>query len=69
MHIEMENMIKTVANMHPYNVLKRGYTITRLNGKAIGSVDQVKSSDILETILQDGSVLSTADTTKKSSGI
>ncbi|MGC1242697.1 MAG: exodeoxyribonuclease VII large subunit [Chryseosolibacter sp.] len=63
----IENMVKTVANMHPDNVLRRGYTITRINGKAITQRDQVHPSDTLETILTDGTVFSKVDKIQKSS--
>ena len=66
---ELENLIKTVANMHPQNVLKRGYTITRLNGKAVTSLHQVNAADILQTLFQDGSVESEVKTIKESSGL
>jgi exodeoxyribonuclease VII large subunit len=54
----LSNVLKTVGNMHPDNVLKRGYSITRLNGKAVNRVDQVQSSDTVETSLADGIFLS-----------
>lgn len=54
----MENMVRTVSNMHPDNVLRRGYTITRVNGKAITSLDEVKASDTIETIVVDGTIVS-----------
>jgi exodeoxyribonuclease VII large subunit len=48
------NMVKTVANLHPQNVLRRGYTITRVNGKAITSIAQVNVSNTIQTIVADG---------------
>lgn len=63
----MINMEKTVDNMHPQNVLKRGYSITRIGGKAMTSVDSIKPSDRIETILADGVIFSEVQTTKKSS--
>ncbi|HEY9488072.1 MAG TPA: exodeoxyribonuclease VII large subunit [Chryseosolibacter sp.] len=63
---EMENMVRAVSNMHPENVLKRGYSITRVKGKAITTVDQVTPSDAIETILTDGTLLSQVITLKKS---
>jgi exodeoxyribonuclease VII large subunit len=60
----MENMVRTVSNMHPDNVLRRGYTITRVNGKAITRIDEVKASDTLETILTDGNIISHVQTIK-----
>lgn len=63
----LENMVKTVANMNPQNVLKRGYTITRVNGRAITRLDQVSPADKLETIVSDGIISSEVTATKKSS--
>lgn len=62
----IENITRTVANMHPANVLKRGYSITRVNGKAITTVEDVSPAAILQTILADGTILSVVNETKKS---
>jgi len=64
----MSNMTKSIANMHPENVLKRGYSITRIDGKAITSIDKVMPSDKIETIVADGVIMSEVLTTKKSPG-
>jgi exodeoxyribonuclease VII large subunit len=40
----------------PQNILKRGYSLTILNGKILKSVEQVKTGDILETRLSNGKV-------------
>lgn len=42
----------------PKNVLERGYSITRLNGKAVHSAKELKSGDVLETLLAEGIVKS-----------
>lgn len=63
----MGNIVKTVSNMDPENVLKRGYSITRVNGKAISSFRQAAPSDKLETILTDGTIFSEVQAIKKSS--
>src|SRR5690606_16093184 len=63
----LENVVKTVSNMHPQNVLKRGYSITRLNGKALSAATQVSASDIVETTLADGTIISQVTATKTSS--
>lgn len=63
----LENVVKTVSNMHPQNVLKRGYSITRLNGKALSAAAQVSASDIVETTLADGTIISQVTATKTSS--
>jgi len=38
----------------PVNILKRGYSLTMLNGKILKSVQQVNEGDLLETRLSDG---------------
>ena len=58
---------RTVGNMHPQNVLKRGYSITRVNGKSATSVNQVQASDRIETLLADGNIYSEVSSIKKSS--
>ena len=40
----------------PQNILKRGYSLTMLNGKILKSVQLVKEGDLLETRLSDGKV-------------
>ena len=44
--------------LSPLNVLKRGYTITSLNGKIIKSVRSLKDGDNIETQFSDGTVKS-----------
>ena len=43
----------------PQNILKRGYSLTMLNGKIVKSIKQIKEGDLLETRLSDGIVEST----------
>jgi len=40
----------------PQNILKRGYSLTMMNGKILKSVQLVKEGDLLETRLSDGTV-------------
>jgi exodeoxyribonuclease VII large subunit len=47
----------------PQNILKRGYSLTMLNGKIIKSVHQIKEGDLIETRLSDGKVDSTVEKT------
>jgi exodeoxyribonuclease VII large subunit len=63
---ETENAARAVANMHPVNVLKRGYSITRTRGVAITSIEGIAASDVLETTLANGKVTSVVTETKKS---
>jgi exodeoxyribonuclease VII large subunit len=62
---ELNNLEKNVSNMSPDNVLKRGYSITLLNGKALTSFQSVNKGDILKTILNEGEIHSTANHTSK----
>jgi exodeoxyribonuclease VII large subunit len=63
--IELNNMEKNVANMNPVNVLKRGYSITRLNGKSVKNISQVKNGDILNTTVHKGNIVSIVKSTHK----
>jgi exodeoxyribonuclease VII large subunit len=45
----------------PQNILKRGYSLTLLNGKIVKSVSQINAGDRLETRLSDGTVESIAE--------
>jgi len=45
----------------PQNILKRGYSLTLLNGKIVKSVSQINAGDRLQTKLSDGTVESTAE--------
>jgi exodeoxyribonuclease VII large subunit len=44
--------------LDPENVLKRGYTITSLNGKIVKKRTQLKKDDLIDTRFRDGSVSS-----------
>jgi exodeoxyribonuclease VII large subunit len=44
--------------MDPRNILKRGYSMTLLKGRAISSVKGIRSGDLLETRLYKGSIIS-----------
>ncbi|MDR0386123.1 MAG: exodeoxyribonuclease VII large subunit [Prevotellaceae bacterium] len=62
---ELNSIEKNVDNMSPANVLKRGYSITLLNGKSITNISQVKDGDTLNTVVLDGSIDSIVISTKK----
>lgn len=66
-HTAMANITKAISNLDPQNVLKRGYSITRVNGRAITDAALVKPSDVLETIVTNGVIYSETKTIKKSS--
>ena len=55
----------TVEILDPVNVLKRGYSITTINGKAVTSIDQVATGDRIITRLADGEIVSDVNTKTK----
>jgi exodeoxyribonuclease VII large subunit len=57
-HNGVANLVRSVANMHPENVMKRGYSITLVNGKPVTHIREVKNRDVLQTRLLDGTVVS-----------
>lgn len=53
------NAIDRIARqLHPANVLKRGYSITRQKGKSLMSFKEVKTDHFIETTLFDGVIIS-----------
>lgn len=54
----IEGMLRVLS---PENTLKRGYSITRVNGHAVSSALELKPGDVLETTLLQGAVTSTVD--------
>ncbi|MDR1582641.1 MAG: exodeoxyribonuclease VII large subunit [Prevotellaceae bacterium] len=63
--MEMNSIEKNVANISPENVLKRGYSITLLNGKSVKNMSQVKDGDVLNTIVHEGNIVSIVNSTHK----
>ena len=50
--------------MSPHNVLRRGYSISKINNKVVTDFKKIKSGDALTTILLEGSVISVVQSTK-----
>ncbi len=63
---EMLHLEKNINNMSPDNVLKRGYSITLHNGKAIKSFKSVKEGDNIDTIVFEGNIRSIVKSSQKS---
>ena len=59
----MKNRLKI---LDPAGVVKRGYTITSLNGKIVKSIMDVKPDEIIDTLVNDGKIISKV--TKKNYG-
>ncbi len=54
----LERMKTFVEQNDPKLVLSRGYSVTRINGKAVTSATEVSEGDIVETELFDGKIIS-----------
>lgn len=56
----IESLEALVKALDPVNTLRRGYSVTRVNGHAITSVNGITPGTILQTTLADGTIDSTA---------
>ena len=63
---ELSSIEKNVSILDPINVVKRGFTITLNNGKAIKNLADVGEGDTITTITSDGTISSTVRDSKKS---
>lgn len=61
--LAIENLEKNVNILSPQNVLKRGFSITQVNGKSVKNALKLKSGDQINTILYEGNIISTVQTT------
>lgn len=59
----LDSLERLTEVLSPTATLKRGYSITRINGKAITDPKAVKPGDILETQTATGAIISTATST------
>lgn len=57
--LALENIEKNIQIMDPINVLKRGFSITYSNGKAIKDVSQLQEGTVINTMLFSGTIDST----------
>lgn len=55
---ELANISRLIKMADPTQLLKRGFSITRVNGKAVQSIHEVKKDDVIETIFVDGNIQS-----------
>jgi len=62
---ELENMNSKIKILSPQNILKRGYSITRINGKAINNVVELRAGDEIESYFVDGKTSSIVKEIKK----
>lgn len=57
--LALENIEKNIQIMDPINVLKRGFSITYSNGKAVKDVAQLEEGAAINTVLFNGTIEST----------
>lgn len=57
--IQLQNLEKNLKNLDPINILKRGFSITRINGKAVTDIAQVERGQEIETQVYQGKITST----------
>lgn len=55
--VQLSNIARLLTLSDPKNLLKKGYSISHLQGKLITQVAQLKEQDIIETTLENGSFL------------
>jgi exodeoxyribonuclease VII large subunit len=56
--VEIVNLDRAVQHLDPQNVLRRGYSITTINGKAITTVDGLTEGTNIHTEVYNGTILS-----------
>jgi exodeoxyribonuclease VII large subunit len=56
---------QAVRHLDPVNILKRGYSITFLNGKTLKNIEGINKGDIIQTRLYKGLITSTVESSKK----
>jgi exodeoxyribonuclease VII large subunit len=61
----VEHLEVKVNLLDPVTILRRGYSITYLHGKAIRDIASIKRDDIIDTRLYDGSITSIVERTKE----
>lgn len=64
--IILQNTEKNVNILDPLNILRRGFTITWLDGKIVKHYSELKQGDVITTVLADGQVQSEVRNSKKS---
>lgn len=55
---QLDNTLKIIDLMGLESTLKRGFSITRKNGKVVSSINDVQKGDEIETQVSDGTILS-----------
>lgn len=58
---ELKTLSGSINQLSPQNILKRGFSITRLNGKIIKDPSEVKAGDRITTEVYSGNIYSTVE--------
>jgi len=61
----INNYKSNIDDLDPINTLQRGFSITRVDGQAIKSINKVRKGKNIITIVSDGEIKSTVNLTKK----
>jgi len=48
--------INKLELLNPLNIMKKGYSVTRKNGKILKSISQINKNDELDILMNDGSL-------------
>jgi len=51
--------------LNPLSIMKKGYSVTKKDGKILKSVADIKKQDQLDILLNDGSVIATVNEVRK----
>lgn len=61
---KLELFSNKIDNADPSRILQLGFTITRVNGKAVNDAALLKEGDVIDTVFANGSVTSVVQTNK-----
>ncbi|MDR1524358.1 MAG: exodeoxyribonuclease VII large subunit [Tannerella sp.] len=61
----LENTQKYIHSIDPKEVMRRGYSMTFHNGKAVKTISQLNAGDALHTLVSDGEIISTVQIIRK----
>ena len=61
----ISNIQKTIKLLHPDNTLARGYSVVRLEGISVPSINNIQKGDCVDVQLKDGEFSATINQLKK----
>lgn len=56
--LQLTNIEKNLQNLDPINILKRGFSITRFNGRAVKNISEISEGETIETQVYKGTITS-----------